>query len=177
MADQIIEQEEWRPIEGQPGYEVSSLGRVRSLPRTIIRGNGHRQPVKGCILKQQLWRRPTSGPYWLVHFGSRFTSYTHVLVCAAFHGSKPTPKHIVGFRDRDGLNNRSDNLRWVTYKENEDDKRLHGRRPHLLSEKNVREIRVKIGQGVMSTEIAKAYSVHPTTIADIKFRRTWVWLD
>ena len=91
--------------------------------------------------------------------------------------TRPSATHKVAHKDGDGFHNHKDNLRWATGKENEDDKRKHGRRPHLLTEDEVKSIRRMISAGAMSTKIASAYSVHPTTIADIKFRRTWVWLD
>ena len=174
MADQIIDGEEWRPVVGYAGYEVSNFGRVRSLPRIIVKRNGHRQIVRGCIRKQYL--RTDSHHYWYAHMGAG-GQYTHILVCTAFHGPKPTAKHKVAHRDGNGLNNAAQNLRWATSKENEADKRLHGRQRRVLSGIEVAEIRQQIWRGIMSTEIAKAYSVHPTTIADIKFRRTWAWLD
>jgi NUMOD4 motif len=46
--------EQWRVVVGWEGfYEVSNLGRVRSLPRTIVRRNGVRYRVRERILKPQ----------------------------------------------------------------------------------------------------------------------------
>lgn len=43
--------EEWLDIEGWWGlYQVSNLGRVRSLPRVVERSNGATQTVKGGFL-------------------------------------------------------------------------------------------------------------------------------
>jgi hypothetical protein len=41
-----------------------------------------------------------------------------VLVCEAFHGPKPFPSAVAMHLDEDATNNRADNLRWGTQKEN-----------------------------------------------------------
>lgn len=51
--------EEWRPIEGYEGlYEVSNLGRVKSIDRYVIDSLGHRRFYKGKVLspiKDKKW--------------------------------------------------------------------------------------------------------------------------
>jgi hypothetical protein len=42
----------------------------------------------------------------------------HRIVATAFHGPGPTPGHVVDHIDTNRLNNRADNLRWVTRLEN-----------------------------------------------------------
>ena len=42
----------------------------------------------------------------------------HRLVCEAFHGPPPFPRAVVIHIDEDGLNNRPENLKWGTQKEN-----------------------------------------------------------
>lgn len=42
----------------------------------------------------------------------------HQLVCEAFHGPKPFPEAVVIHLDEDALNNRPENLKWGTQKEN-----------------------------------------------------------
>lgn len=49
----------------------------------------------------------------------RYKNYfVHILVCTAFHGPRPTPKHQVDHINRDRFDNRPENLRWVTCREN-----------------------------------------------------------
>ena len=49
--------EEWKPVIGYEGlYEVSSLGRVRSLDRYYKNRHGGRTPINGKILKLVLHR-------------------------------------------------------------------------------------------------------------------------
>lgn len=42
----------------------------------------------------------------------------HQLVCEAFHGPKPFPDAVVIHLDENALNNRPENLKWGTQKEN-----------------------------------------------------------
>jgi hypothetical protein len=42
----------------------------------------------------------------------------HRIVATAFHGNAPTPEHVVDHKDTNKLNNRPENLRWVTRLEN-----------------------------------------------------------
>lgn len=46
--------EHWRPFPGEPNYEISSKGRVRSLPRRVrcvVHGQERTRQIKGKILK------------------------------------------------------------------------------------------------------------------------------
>jgi hypothetical protein len=56
-----------------------------------------------------------------VYMGYRFEGRSfkvHQAVCEAFHGAKPFPSAVVIHADENGLNNRAENLRWGTQKEN-----------------------------------------------------------
>ena len=118
-------EENWRPIAGHDGYEVSSLGRVRSIDRVIIRMT-KRGPVQ-ARLKGRV-RKPSSAGngYCIVTLG-RARPYIHSLVLEAFVGPRP-PGHQAAHNDGNRLNNAVWNLRWATRAENEADKAKHGTR-------------------------------------------------
>ncbi len=101
--------EVWKDIAGFEGlYQVSDLGRVRSLDRECW--NGHVYFLRiGRVLKQKL---STSG-YMRVSLGKGNDAYVHRLVAAAFH---PNPDNMpqVNHKDENKLNNRADNLEWCT---------------------------------------------------------------
>ena len=111
-------EEEWRTIEGFEGlYEVSSLGRVRSLDRVITYVDGRKQNCKGKIISQV----KNSYGYMKVSLTNneriRKTFLVHRLVAKAFivnMENKAEVDHINTIKD----DNRVENLRWVTPKEN-----------------------------------------------------------
>lgn len=121
----VMRDEEWRPIPGFIGYyEASSLGRIRSLPR---RGKKRNRVYGGQIRKPVIAGNGYYGVRLSVHNVKR-TYMVHELVCAAFHGAKPSPGRTCEVRHLDGnpLNCRADNLCWGTHSENELDKVRHG---------------------------------------------------
>lgn len=102
----------WKDIEGYEGYQVSNLGRVRSIDRTVIRG-GSKMKRKGMIRKPM----PTNKGYLHVHIVNKPTIVVHRVVAKAF-----VPGYFEGAQvnhiDENKQNNRWDNLEWVTSKEN-----------------------------------------------------------
>jgi len=50
--------------------------------------------------------------------GERLYTRVHRLVCLAYHGEPPTSNHCVNHKDGNKLNNKPDNLEWVTPSEN-----------------------------------------------------------
>lgn len=109
--------EEWRSIPSWPRYEASSFGRIR---RAVPGYNTH----AGRILRPCRAR----GGYLVVRLGGR-TCGVHRLVCEAFHGAAPTPRHQAAHDDGTRAHNVPANLRWATPKENIADRRRHGTLP------------------------------------------------
>lgn len=116
--------EQWQSVDKWPGYEVSNHGRVRSVDRTAICGDGVVRRWKGRVLKQT----PAKSGYLQVSLscGPRLrTARVHVLVATAFHGPCPDGmecRHL----DGNPANNRADNLEWGTPGENLRDRIRHG---------------------------------------------------
>jgi hypothetical protein len=183
MADQanITDSEEWRDVVGWEGlYQVSSHGRVRSLARMVRSRGGCLVSRGGSIRKTPVSNKLGHRNVMLCRAGGNRTILVHILVCEAFHGPKPSPHHEVAHWDGVGGNNRKDNLRWATKKENADDRGRHGR--HQIGPKNVnarlnrekvRAIRSAKAVGARSDTLAAKYGVSVVTINNIIARNTW----
>ena len=112
--------EQWKPVKGYEGiYEVSNLGRVRSLPRPKTSRNASGDftfTTKPKILRTFTQR----GGYQRVSFGkgkNKKAFMVHRLVGMAF-----VPGYreglFINHKDENPRNNRADNLEWVTTSEN-----------------------------------------------------------
>jgi hypothetical protein len=134
--------EAWRPVVGHEGaYEVSDLGRVRSLDRTITHTNGARTRLKGKLLKPYL----SEDNYYRTSLSSHTAVRVHTLVLEAFVGPRP-PGMVACHNDGNGGNNHVSNLRWDTYGANNHDLVRHGThwqvvkthcpKGHLYNERN-----------------------------------------
>ena len=124
---EVIGMEIWKNITGFDGwYQISSEGRFRAMPRTVIMKtkNGLDKPTrfKQRLLKVYVMqgRRSNIKPTAYVAFSVRGKHYRkdiHRLVAEAFLGPhKVTDEvnHIDGNR----LNNRVENLEWISKKDN-----------------------------------------------------------
>ena len=103
--------EQWKQVDGFVGYEVSNLGRVRSVDRIRKAAYGRTARVKGVLLQA---RKNTTNDYLLVRLrkeGKLVHCLVHRLVAIAF---VPNPDGLpqVNHKDENPQNNRWDNLEW-----------------------------------------------------------------
>ncbi len=166
--------EAWKDIPGYEGlYQVSDMGRVRSLDR-ITKRNHHLKgrPIRQKTLPQRGYRLVILTDYE----GSPKTWYVHALVLTTFVCSRPQGLECC-HADNDPSNNNLKNLRWDTHKANEDDKILAGN--ITIGERN--------GCAKLTTEqafaifhdvrkypaIAYEYRISASNVCMIKRMRTW----
>lgn len=127
----LEEKELWKPILGYSNYEVSNLGRVRSITRKVkTRGNGTRT-VKSKILLQD-----TTGRYHMVTLyknGVPKNVSVHRQVALAFIDN-PDNKETVDHIDRNKDNNRASNLRWASRLEQEKNKTFPQREIYAIKD-------------------------------------------
>lgn len=158
--------EEWRAVTGFEGlYEVSSLGRVKSLRSgKMLTPN----PQTGGYLRVTLTRdrRP-------------FTRTVHRLVLTEFVGPRPPGKQA---RHRNGKKpeNALSNLLYGTPKENSADRAAHGttargERQGLakLSAAQVQELRERRAAGERGVDLAAAYGITKQNVTEIVRGNTW----
>ena len=151
--------EEWRDIPGFPGYQASSLGRIRS-PRKIL-----------TLTKRK------KQPYLVVGIRHSKAYLVHKLVTLAFHGL-PAPGEEACHRDGDHTRNHSDNLRWGTRKSNVADTFAHGR--GNVGERNGQ---AKLTARIVATirhdwrssnrALARLYGVSEGTVRDARNGESW----
>lgn len=179
------EAEEWRPVVGYEGlYEISSLGRVRSLDR-IATVNGRYGVTKvrhsGRVLKT--WPCGNAGylAVKLARDGEHVNGPIHVLVAAAFIGPCPEGQEVC-HGPNGKLDNRASQIRYGTRTENHRDKirdgtHLHGERQWMakLTSADVAEIRRRAAAGLTQTHEAMAaeFGVSRSSISFVISRRTW----
>ena len=110
--------EEWRDIKGYEGrYQVSNMGRVKSLERIVASKSGSKRTIQGRILKLETKRTGYLRVKLYDSSGKMKNFLVHRLVCEAFH-ENPEDKPCVNHIDENKANNAAINLEWCTHKEN-----------------------------------------------------------
>lgn len=112
----------WLPIKGFENlYEISNMGKVKSLAREWIAGNNTVQRHKDYILTPSYTNKGGSGYLQVLLYdgkGHRYRKKIHKLVAEMFLekpiNNKLVLDHINGIK----TDNRVENLRWVTHYEN-----------------------------------------------------------
>jgi hypothetical protein len=158
-----MEIEKWRMIDDFEGYyEVSNIGRVRSLSRRDSIGRRR----TGLVLRQTI----TPNGYLQVSLskGGKNQQYSvHRLVALAFIGAIPLSKQVDHI-DGNKLNNASSNLRYVSALENIRSGIAIGlHAPRKLKQSDLPEIRRLALEGMSQTAIGKHFNVSGAHIGRI----------
>lgn len=174
--------EEWKDVPGYEGlYQVSDLGRVRSLDRSVPHPWcpwARPKFIKGSI---QNLRKGVYQEIGLRKNGKVVFFLVHRLVLLTFAGPCPEGMETRHYPDNDPYNNRLNNLQWATKKTNASDKIIHktlynGSRQWcaILTPEDVKSIREEYDRGGVSySDIAQRFGVEPSTIGSAIRRKTW----
>ena len=178
----MSDMERWAPVVGFKDYEISSLGRLRSItPR-----KGSRAKVNGGIIVgwiQRIHHNYSRRMYALRKDGKTYYKKAHQLVLNAFIGPGPKGQESLHINGK-SLENNLSNLRYGTRKENHLDSVRHG--THLkppihfgesnsnarLSSAQVDVIRSFEPCRGLFVQLAREYNTTPTTIQRIREGKT-----
>ena len=166
--------ETWRPVAGFPGYEVSDLGRIKSLAR---------KNLQGAMRRERVLKPDIADGYELVRLargGVKHAHTVHSLVLTAFEGARPEgcqTRHLNGVRG----DNRRSNLRWGTQQENRADQKRHGtgiqgvRNPKAkLTSVDVERVFDLRRSGVSQQAIGDWLGMHQTHVSTILAGKHWL---
>lgn len=171
--------EVWAPVVNREGsYEVSSLGRIKSLTRNIIVKSNNNSYIKRVPERIRILGLNPQG-YRTIHYGKGATRLVHREVATSFIPNTnmlPFVNHINGVK----TDNRVENLEWCTREYNERHAILSGLKSSLgsnntmakLDELSVLLIR-KLSTEKSAYELGKMFNVHPYTIRRVINRETW----
>lgn len=178
MADSqdSLEGEIWKPVPGWDGIEVSSLGRVFFASRVVPGKCGSRRRLPA----RTTYGFPAKRGYRRVKLGSKNVE-VHQLICAAFHGPRPSNAHGVAHANDVKDDNRACNLRWATQAENAADAIANGlfvRGERIstgkLTASEVLEIRARHdGKYGTGARLAREYGIRQENVIAIVKRRSW----
>lgn len=160
-----MSKEIWKTVPGFNGkYQASNIGRVRSLwfrhgmrkiPKLMTPCLHHKGYKRVCLSKD-----------------GKAKSYSiHRLVLISFKGEKNgfQVAHNNGIR----IDNRIENLRWVTPRENSLDRIKHNNSGQKLNRYYVLKIRSAFKLGYATRILAKNFNVTKQTIRGVVSRKYW----
>lgn len=169
----------WKPICGCPHYEVSNMGRVRSLygtPHLLKLSVGVRRKIASGHFPGYLLVS-------LAEDGKIKKCYVHALVLEAFVGPRPDGMECL-HGDGGPLDNRLVNLSYGTRSKNlKDDRARDGtdnrgeKHPlHKLTTEDVQEMRRQFAAGIPQVEIARSFCINQSAVSRICNGKRWGWL-
>lgn len=173
-------EEIWKDISEFDGvYQVSNLGNVRSVKRTVKYSNGRLYEYDSKILKQTLNAKRGYKYVNLSFAGKRKNLPVHRLVAKAFVNNSSGAEYV-NHIDGNKLNNISCNLEWVTAKDNS----LHAVRLGLIpsgekhysskfTNSQIVEFRKNFRKGIPLTSLAIMGGVGVSTMHSILYKKTY----
>ena len=112
--------ETWKTVPGFELLEASNMGRIRKKPYMVKLPNGGFRGSGGTGTFGAVYKANKIAKH--SYRGVTYRCYgplkVHRLVCLAFYGLPPFERAVVIHIDEDAHNNKPENLKWGTQKEN-----------------------------------------------------------
>jgi hypothetical protein len=113
-------EEIWKFVPSFPDIQASNFGRIK-LPETqskMPNGGTRVYKTKPVLGTKRKAAKTALREYYGITSSKHGNLKVHRLVCEAFHGVPNSPNLFVLHIDENALNNKADNLKWGTQKEN-----------------------------------------------------------
>lgn len=176
-----LQTETWKSSDTFPGYAISTLGRVKSLKRRVAASvPGFAEHRMRSVAEKVLAQRITRNYMYVdLNIRPRKTIAVHVLVAHVYHGPRPEGMQV-NHKDGDRLNNRPDNLEYVTPKANMQHALSLGLLKSHIGEAssqakltNQQALEIFRTTGVSQRKLAIRYGVSAGLVQQIKEKRAW----
>lgn len=168
----------WKDIPGYEGrYQVSNMGRVKSLERKVRSVNWYSHKEFWRTVKERILRPGPvkSGHLYVVLGHGEAGTPVHQLVMRAFVGEPPEGmevRHLNG----NPKDNRLENLKYGTRTENILDVFYQGKRWRKLNIDDVIYVRFATFCGISDKALADELNVSQPTIANIRKGKSYQWI-
>lgn len=182
----------WKDIEGHPGYQAHPDGRIRSIDREVNHtgrwGNALSRFYPGGVLKFDNKICPAG--YYNASLGRGKSVLVHRIIALTFVKGRTSTKNQVNHKNGNRLDNRAENLEWVTPKQNirhaidrgsfvqrntKAGIRWSGsKNPKAkLTSDDVKKIRSLYKTGLTQTKIGQMFGVTQAAVSSITRNESW----
>lgn len=171
--------EVWKDIVGREGaYQVSNLGRVRSVFKGVPRGAGRRHGAS--LIKPRLsshgYLQATLTGGAKLGYRRKKTVTIHIAVAEAFFG-RPAGKMVVNHKNGAKTDNRVENLEWISYSENLQHAVLNGLANAMnWTAKEIGHIKYYLAQGWSTQDIQLFFGGSAQVISNLKLGKTYSYI-